>query len=79
MVLVVAGLSVVLYFVMTTLWANAAPSVFGESARWLDVYESFFAIARFEVGGVVAQSAVAIGVWVVLTRRAHTAPWSSRP
>jgi hypothetical protein len=60
------ALALIAFFVAPTLWAAVATPLFGDSARWLDVFSAFDAVSRLDLTGVGAQTAVALTVWVVL-------------
>jgi hypothetical protein len=59
--------AIVAFFLAPMLWGAVAVPLFGDHvARWLDVFSAFAAVAAFDVAGVVAQTLVAVGAWVVL-------------
>jgi hypothetical protein len=66
LVAVVTAVGVLVFYVAPTTWALAGPALLGHGSRWLDVFQTFDNLSRFDVSGHLPQTVTSLGVWVVL-------------
>jgi len=62
----VTAVAVGTFIMAPTVWAIAGPELFGRSARWLDVFESYDRLGSRHPWEHLGQSATSIAVWVVV-------------
>ncbi|WP_410789073.1 ABC transporter permease [Kribbella sp. C-35] len=54
------------FFIAPTAWALAGPALFKDNANWLDVFGALGRIAERDLHGMVPETLVSVGVWIVL-------------
>ncbi|TCC31884.1 ABC transporter permease [Kribbella speibonae] len=57
---------ILVYFIAPTAWSLAGPALFKDNANWLDVFGALGRIAERDLHGMVPETLVAVGVWIVL-------------
>ena len=58
--------AVLVFFVAPTAWALAGPALFKDNANWLDVFGALGRIAERDLHGMLPETLVSVGVWIVL-------------
>jgi hypothetical protein len=60
------AVAILVYFIAPTAWSLAGPALFKDNANWLDVFGALGRIAERDLHGMVPETLVAVGVWIVL-------------
>ncbi len=60
------AVAILVYFIAPTAWSLAGPALFKDNANWLDVFGAFGRIAERDLHGMLPETLVAVGVWIVV-------------
>jgi hypothetical protein len=60
------AVAILVYFIAPTAWSLAGPALFKDNANWLDVFGAFGRIAERDLHGMLPETLVAVGVWIVI-------------
>ena len=60
------AVAILVYFIAPTAWSLAGPALFKDNANWLDVFGAFGRIAERDLHGMLPETLVSVGVWIVL-------------
>ncbi|TDW98030.1 ABC transporter permease [Kribbella sp. VKM Ac-2566] len=60
------AVAILAFFIAPTAWSLAGPALFKDNANWLDVFGALGRIAERDLHGMVPETLVAVGVWIVL-------------